>query len=62
MKIIKSGKSKKPKQYITKCNCGCKFSFEESEARFSSDRGETAFIIACPECLVDNWIDSSILK
>jgi len=58
MKTIKSGKTKKSKPTTCKCNCGCKFSFAKNEARFVHDqRDGDAYVVKCPECSLENWID-----
>ena len=57
MKILKSGKSKKPKETVTDCYCGCRFSFSKKEARFVSDfRDGDCYVAKCPECKRENWI------
>lgn len=63
MKIIKSGKVKKPKEVTTTCNCGCKFRFAASEAKFKADwRDGDAYVIKCPECKTENWIAASLFR
>ena len=63
MKIIKSGKTKKPKPTTAECmDCDCKFSFTKDEARFVSDqRDGNAYVVKCPECKHENWIDASLV-
>lgn len=61
MEIIKSGKTKKPKQVTTECDCGCKFKFAANEARYVSDwRDGDAYVIKCPECKSENWLNTSL--
>ena len=63
MKIIKSGKTVKAKEVITECDCGCKFSFFASEARYQHDpRDGNAYVIKCPECKSERWIDISLFQ
>jgi hypothetical protein len=59
MKIIRSAKNKKPKETTAECSCGCKFHFAASEARYVSDqRDGDAYVVKCPECSRENWIDA----
>lgn len=63
MKIIKSGKTKKPKELTTDCNCGCKFRFAQNEAKFVSDQREgDAYVVKCPECSREKWIAASLFR
>jgi len=64
MKIIKSGKTKKPHPTVVECQyCDCKFSFEKNEAVFKTDpRDGNAYVVGCPECKKSIWIDSSLVK
>lgn len=62
MKILKSGKNKKPKAVIAECHCGCRFSFTKDEARYESyPRNESAYVVKCPECRADIWVDPSLV-
>ena len=49
MKVIKSGKTKKPKETVVECrDCDCKFSFTKKEAKFISDqRDGNAYVVKC---------------
>jgi hypothetical protein len=41
--------------------CDCKFRFAASEARFVSDqRDGDDYVIKCPECGRENWIDARL--
>lgn len=63
MKIIKSGRTKKPKEVTTECDgCDCKFRFAENEAKFTSDRDGAAYVVKCPECSRENWVDASLFR
>lgn len=63
MKIIKSGKTKKPKSTTAECmGCDCKFSFTKKEARFKYDwRDGNCYVVKCPECERENWIDAKLV-
>lgn len=64
MKIIKSGKAKQEKEHVSKCrNCSCKFSFTRKEARFVADqRDGNAYVVKCPECKWEIWINAEIIR
>lgn len=63
MKIIKSGKNKKPKEVRVKCACDCVFQFGTHEAKFKADwREGDAYVVKCPECKEENWVAASLFK
>lgn len=63
MKILRSGKTGKPKSHTISCDCGCLFSCTRDDARnhVAYDRDGTAYIIKCPECKEDHWVDATLL-
>ena len=62
MTIIRSGKNRKKKSHAVECNCGCKFSFTADDARWVSDqRDGDAYVVKCPECKTEHWVDASLL-
>jgi len=61
MKIIRSGKNRKPKSHTVTCQCGCKFSFTAADARWVSDqRDGDAYVVKCPECKTERWVAASL--
>jgi len=63
MKIIKSGQTKKPKDNKCTCRCKCVFTFTQDEARHVADsRDGDAFVIVCPECGYENWVDATLVS
>lgn len=64
MKILRSGTTKKIKSTTIECiHCDCKFSFTKDEAEYISDqRDGNAYIVKCPECNRENWVDASIVN
>ena len=60
MKIIKPGKLPSSRTHVTFCNnCGCKFRFAESEAKYYSDqRDGDAWVVKCPQrgCGEEVWV------
>ncbi len=62
MKIIRSGKNRKAKEYTVTCHCDCKFSFGPADARYVTDhRDGDAYVVKCPECKMEHWIDAHLL-
>lgn len=50
IKIIKEGHEPEPIVYYKKCrNCGCEFTFNESDCHYDTDWNK---FIACPHCRV----------
>ena len=61
MKIIKSGKKEEREVAVACMGCDCEFSFTKSEARYVSDfRDGDAYVVKCPECKHENWVDASL--
>lgn len=60
MEIIKAGKLPGQRTYTTTCgNCGCRFKFKASEAKFESDQREgDALVVKCPtrKCGEKIWV------
>ena len=61
MKIISPGKNRKPKSHTVECQCRCKYSFTAEDARWVSDqRDGDAYVVKCPECKTEHWVDASL--
>lgn len=62
MKILKTG-IKPPKEVAVRCRCNCEFQFAASEAKFVPDqRDGDAYVIKCPECKFENWVDARLFR
>jgi hypothetical protein len=65
MKILVSGKSNKPRTHTTVCICGCMYTFEASEAVLLCEphpRAGRAYLVKCPECPAETYVDTAFFK
>jgi hypothetical protein len=63
VKILKSGKTKEPKTHTTVCVCGCMYVFEAADGKYVYDqRDGDAYVVNCPECNREKWINANLLR
>ncbi|WP_228714918.1 hypothetical protein [Acinetobacter pullicarnis] len=63
MKVISRGIQSELQTYTASCGkCDSVLEFQKNEARVTSDRNETIYVVNCPVCRNDIWIASHALK
>lgn len=63
MKVISQGTPPELQTYTTSCGkCHSVLEFQKHEAKVTTDRNETVYVLNCPVCRNDIWIASQALK
>lgn len=63
VEVIARGKTARDPNITTNCNsCSARLRFRKSEARLEIDnRDGDAYVIRCPACRRDVWVDVSVV-